>query len=153
VRHSLSFRSANVGLGLLAAILAAGCASRPTPAPSPLPQAQAQVEATSLFVRNYTGHDVSIYAVPNPTGKAVWLTNVPADGSRSVSLRWSDLQASGGLVVRTQIVGSSSTWTSLPLVIDEGIVGVLDLKLGASLTTANSELRGVLTQVFNAAMR
>jgi hypothetical protein len=145
--RSATFRFLNLGLGLVGALLVGGCQSRPTPAPQPQP------EATSLFVRNFTGHDVSIYAVPRSDAKPVWLTNVPADGSRSVSLRWSDLQANGGLVVRTQIVGSSNVWTSQALIIDDGIVGVLDLKLGASLTTANSELRGVLTQVFNAAMR
>lgn len=138
----------NIGLGLAGALLVSGCQSRPTPGPQPQ-----QPEATSLFVRNFTGHDVSVYAVPRTDAKAVWLTNVPVDGSRSISLRWSDLQANGDLVIRTQVVGSSNTWTSQPLVIDEGIVGVLDLKLGASLTTASSELRGVLTQTFNAAMR
>ena len=145
--RSSSFRFFNIGLGLVGALLASGCQSRPTPA------AQPQPEATSLFVRNFTGHDVQVYAVPRANAKPVWLTNVPVDASRSVSLRWSDLQANGGLVIRTQIVGSSNTWTSQPLIIDEGIVGVLDLKLGASLTTASSELRGVLTQAFSAAMR
>lgn len=141
-----SFRLINLGLAL-SALLIAGCRAQPTPAAQPEP------EATSLFVRNFTGHDVALYAVPRPTAKPVWLTNVPVDGSRSISLRWSDLQANGGLVVRTQIAGSTKSWTSEPLIIDEGIVGVLDLKLGPSLTTASSELRGVLTQAFNAAMR
>ena len=148
--HPSRSRIITIGLAIAASVAASGCQSRPTPVPQPQ---SAQAEATSLFIRNYTGHEVVVYAVPRSDANPVWLTNVPVNGSRSVSLRWSDLQASGGLVVRTQIVGSSKTWTSNSLTIDDGIVGVLDLKLGSALTTASSELRGVLTQAFNAAMR
>jgi hypothetical protein len=149
MRSSYRSRFANIGLALGAALVAAGCQSRPTPTPQPQPQPA----ATSLFVRNFTGREVAVYAVPKNDAKPVWLTNVPVDASRTVFVRWSDLQANGGLVVRTQIVGSSRTWTSDPLVIDEDIVGVLDLQAGAALTTAGSVLRGFTTQAFGAAMR
>lgn len=133
---------------LAGALVSTACQSRPTPVPAP----EAKV-ATSLFVRNYTGFDVIVYSVPKPNEAPVWLTNVPVGSSRTIALKWSDLQASGGLVIRTQILGSSKTWTSTPLVIDDGIVGVLDLKSNATLTTDASVLRGVTTQAFGAAMR
>ena len=123
MRSSYRSRFANIGLALGAALVAAGCQSRPTANPQPQPA------ATSLFVRNFTGREVAVYAVPKNDAKPVWLTNVPVDASRTVLVRWSDLQANGGLVVRTQIVGSSRTWTSDPLVIDEDIVGVLDYNI------------------------
>jgi hypothetical protein len=131
----------------LGALLSTGCQSRPTPNPKPVPQ------ATSLFMRNYTAFDVIVSAVPKPDGTPVWLTNVPAGSTRTVALKWSDLQANGGLVIRTQLLGSSRTWTSAPLIVDEGIVGVLDLRTNNSLATTGSVLRGVTTQAFDAAMR
>jgi hypothetical protein len=146
MRHVLRLRLAALGAAVGAALLT-GCAARPTPAPAPEP------EATSLFVRNFTNFDVNLYVVPKPDGKPVWLSRIPVGMSRTLSLRWSDLQANGGLVVRSQIVGSSRTWTSQPLIIDDGIVGVLDLKSDNTLTTAASALRGVTLQAFSAAMR
>jgi hypothetical protein len=148
MRYTDHLRSIGLALALGAGLIAAtGCQSRPVVTTAPVP------EATSLFVRNFTGFDVAVYAVPNATQKAVWLTNVPVGASRSISLRWSDLQANGGLVVRTQIVGSSKSWTSDPLLIDDGIIGVLDIKSDHSLATGASVLRGVTTQAFSAAMR
>ncbi len=136
--------AAALGAGLLAAT---GCQSRPVVSTAPAP------EATSLFVRNFTGYEVAVYAVPRANQNAVWLTNVPVGASRSLALKWSDLQANGGLVIRTQVVGGSKTWTSDPLIIDDGIVSILDLKSERPFTTAGSLLRGVTTQAFNAAMR
>jgi hypothetical protein len=152
--RSLFMKSPNRArqLGIVAAFglaMLGGCQSRPTPTPTPTPEPQ----ATSLFVRNFTGEDVVLYAVPRTGQKPVWLTNVPAAGTRSLALKWSDLQANGGLVIRTQIVGRTKTWTSNPLIIDEGIVGVLDLKSDDALTTVGSVLRGVTIQAFGAAMR
>ena len=148
MRYTRRFRLAGFAAALGGALLAtSGCQSHLTPSPKPEPQ------ASSLFVRNYTGFDVIVYAVPKPNDNPVWLTNVPVGASRSVSLKWSDLQANGGLVIRTQVLGSSKTWTSDPLIIDEGIVGVLDLKTDHSLVTVGSVLRGVTTQAFSAAMR
>lgn len=148
MRYTKRLRLIGAAAVLSAGLIAAtGCQSRPTPNAAPVPQ------ATSLFVRNFTGSDVIICAVPKANESPVWLTNVPANASRSISLRWSDLQANGGLVVRTQLLGSSKTWTSAPLIIDEGIVGVLDLTTDHSMTTVGSVLRGVTTQAFGAAMR
>jgi hypothetical protein len=140
--------TASLGAALLAST---GCQSRPLPSPTPVPAPVP--EATSLFVRNFTGFDVAVYVVPRADAKPVWVTTVPIGSSRSLSLKWSDLQADGGLVVRTQILGSSKTWTSAPLIIDNDIVGVLDLKTDNTLTLAGSVLRGVTVQAFGAAMR
>jgi hypothetical protein len=117
------------------------------------PTASAETEASSLFIRNYSPFDIAVFVVPNAAEKPIWLTNVPVGASRSVALQWRDLQAEGGLVVRTQVVGSAKTWTSEPLTIDDGIVAVLDLTADASRTTAGSVLRGVTLQAFGAAMR
>lgn len=140
--------SVALGLSLLAAV---GCQSRPTPAPAP--SAAPEPHASSLFVRNYSPFDIAVFVVPNAEAKPIWLTNVPVGASRTVALQWRDLQSNGGLVVRTQVVGSAKTWTSEPLIIDDGIVGVLDLTADASRTTAGSVLRGVTLQAFDAAMR
>jgi hypothetical protein len=148
MRYAHHLRAIGIAVALGAGLIAAtGCQSHPAVAPAPVP------EATSLFVRNFTGFDVAVYVVPKADQKPVWLTNVSIGSSRSVSIRWTDLQPSGALVVRTQILGSSKTWTSDPLIIDDGIVGVLDIKPDRSLTTAGSVLRGVTLQAFSAAMR
>lgn len=147
MRHIPYLRLVVLGATLGAAMLVSACASRPTPAPTPEP------EATSLFVRNFTSFDVNVYAVPKADEKPVWLSRIPVGTSRTLTLTWSDLQANGGLVVRSQIVGSSKMWTSQSLIIDDGIVAVLDLRSDNSLITAASTLRGVTLQAFGAAMR
>jgi hypothetical protein len=147
MRYPRALRFAGIAALFGGALLITACQARVAPSPANEP------EATSLFVRNFTGYDVSIFAVPRVHAKPVWLTNVGVGSSRSIAIRWRDLQANGGLVIRTQIVGRNNTWTSEPLIIDDGIVGVLDLKTDKSLTTVGSALRGVTVQAFGAAMR
>jgi hypothetical protein len=150
MRYTRRLRLVGLAAALGGALLATtGCQSPPTPAPSPSAKAP---QATSLYVRNNTGSDVMLYAVPKPDGKPVWLATIPVASSRTLPLTWSDLQANGGLVVRTQLVGSSRTWTSEPLIIDDGIVGVLELKSEDAHTTVGSVLRGVTLLAFGNAM-
>ena len=150
MRYTRRLRLVGLAAALGGALLATtGCQSRPTPSPSPSAKAP---QATSLYVRNTTASDVMVYAVPKPDGKPVWLATIPVGSSRTLPLSWSDLQANGGLVVRTQLVGSSKTWTSAPLVIDDGIVGVLELKSEDARTTVGSVLRGVTLLAFGTAM-
>jgi hypothetical protein len=148
-------RLAGAALALGGAFTLSGCQSRPntTATAEPVPAAQPVPEVTTLFIRNFSGLDINVYAVPNDGAKPVWLTSVPVRSSRTVPLHAAELRANGGLVVRTQVVGGSKTWTSEPIAVDSTVVGVLDLNVDASRTTAGSILRGVTVQAFEAAMR
>jgi hypothetical protein len=151
MRYSRRLRLAGFAAVIGGVLLATtGCQSRPTPAPTPT--ASKAPHATSLYVRNYTASDVVVYAVPKPGGRIVWLSTIPVGASRTLPIEWSDLQANGGLVVRTQLAGSTKSWTSEPLIIDEGIVAVLEVRTDASRSTVASVLRGVTTQAFGNAM-
>jgi len=155
MRNSPRIRLAGAALALGGAFALSACQARPTTTATaePIRAAQAVPEVTTLFIRNFSGLDINVYAVPSDGAKPVWLTSVPVRSSRTVPLHAGELQVDGGLVVRTQVVGGSKTWTSEPIIVDSTVVGVLDLNVDASRTTAGSVLRGVTIQAFEAAMR
>ena len=82
---------------------------------------------SSLVVRNTSLFDINVYALPTDDGAPVWLATVPASGSRALAVNKRQLQRDGGLVVRTQAVGSLRTWTSGKISVDDAWVAVLDL--------------------------
>src|SRR5947199_5720108 len=88
----------------IAAIAVTAChpAVRGTIAPS----------ASGLVVRNTSAFDVNVYAMPSDESTPVWLATVPASGTRFLALERRQLQRDSGLVVRTQALASSATWTS-----------------------------------------
>ena len=142
---SLKLLSATAALVVLSA-----CATRPVTTTAALAPAAEPVLA-SVLARNFGAYDAGVFAV-SESGKAIWLTNVPAGATRMIPVTAQDLQVSG-LVLRVQAVGSGHTWTSRPTLIDGLGTGVLDLASDQIGNPAGTLLRVVPTQVFNAEMR
>jgi hypothetical protein len=82
---------------------------------------------SSLVVRNTSLFDINVYALPTDDGAPVWLATVPASGSRALAVNKRQLQRDGGLVIRTQALGSTRSWTSGKISVDDAWVAVLDL--------------------------
>lgn len=101
---------------------------------------------TSILARNFGAYDAGIYAVAD-SGKAIWLTNVPAGGTRKIQVVARDLQATG-LVLRVQAIGSGRSWTSAATLIDGQTTGVLDLTADRVGNPVGTLLRFVPTAAY-----
>jgi hypothetical protein len=142
----------------LAAIFVAACQTAPaavtasaTVRPVPAPVSSPSPELTSILARNFGAYDAGVFAVAED-GKAAWLTNVPAGGTRTIPVAARHLQASG-LVLRVLVIGSGRTWTSGPTLIDGQSIGVLDLAADRGGDPAGTLLRFVPATAFQAEMR
>ena len=98
---------------------------------------------SSLVVRNTSIFDINVYALPTDDGAPAWLATVPASGSRALAVNKKQLQRDGGLVVRTQALGSSRAWTSGKVGVDQAWVAVLDLVADWIGDTSASQLYAV----------
>ncbi len=130
----------------------AACQSASTARTVPTPVAQAPAPAvTSILARNFGAYDAGVYALAEG-GKAIWLTTVPAGGTRSIPVAAQHLQATG-LVLRVQALGSERTWTSAATLIDGETTGVLDLEVDRAGNPMGTLLRLVPTTVYHSALR
>ena len=130
----------------------AACQTASSTRIAPAPVAQAPVPAvTSILARNFGAYDAGVFAV-SESGKATWLTTVPAGGTRSIPVAAQHLQATG-LVLRVQALGSGRTWTSAATLIDGEATGVLDLEVDGAGNPKGTLLRLVPTNVYHSALR
>ncbi|HEY4306475.1 MAG TPA: hypothetical protein VGM82_18515 [Gemmatimonadaceae bacterium] len=113
---------------IAALVSLAACQTAPiahTAVTQPVATSAAAPVLTSILARNFGAYDAGIFAVAD-NGKAIWLTNVPAGGTRKIPVVARDLQMNG-LVLRVQAIGSGRSWTSAATLIDGQTTGVLDL--------------------------
>lgn len=148
---------------LIAGLLVLGlsaCQSAPVasvatvvPAPSPVPVAASAPapRLTSVLARNFGAYDAGVFAVVDG-GKAVWLTNVPAGGTRVIPIAARHLQSTG-LVLRVHAIGSGRSWTSGATLIDGQATGVLDLAADRAGNPVGTLLRFVPTSAYVSEVR
>ena len=123
----------------LAALAATAC--------RPLVRTTVDPSTASLVVRNPSIFDVNVYAIPTDDGPPAWLATVPASGSRTLAVSKRQLQRDGGLVVRAQALGSTHSWTSGKIEVDDMTVAVLDLAANWVGDVSTSQFYSVMRQV------
>jgi hypothetical protein len=137
-RHPLSRPTKLLSILGLAAIAATAC--------RPAVRTLVDPSTSSLVVRNTSAFDINVYALPTDNGPPAWLATVPASGTRSLAVNKRQLQRDGGLVIRAQALGSTHSWTSGKIEVDEMSVAVLDLVADWVGDVSTSQLYSVARQ-------
>ena len=85
------------------------------------------VEKLPLLVNNRGYYDVTVYVLKSPGTSGVRVGNVSGSSTASLSVRLTDLQAGGRLVLRVRAIGSRREWISPALSIGTGATARLNV--------------------------
>jgi hypothetical protein len=133
-RRAVSRRHALVRVAALASILALSAGCRLFRAPG------IAGERFPLIVRNNGYFDVVITALQSGGTSGARIGNVTGNSSASLTIRSSDLQPGGVLVLRLHAIGTNRTWNSPAVTVGPSTQIRLDIYSDASGSLSRSSL-------------